>query len=231
MTSKMEEDESMLARWSRLKREHTGQKNKQGAAESAPDAAPVSPLPSKPSAEEAAEPFDVSRLPPLESIVAGSDVRAFLQKGVPAALTRAALRKAWSSDPAIRDFIEMAENQWNFASPDSIPGFGSLTDADDVSQLVAKALGNWGNDDEPGTQTGVADSPAANSPQPHSHAASSPQSVQHPDATEISCPRAEQSSADEDEVSGAPHQNRCDAADEPSTTPPGRRGHGGALPS
>ena len=63
---------------------------------------------------------------PIDSIVAGSDIRAFLQSGVPAELTKAALRRAWTTDPAIRDFIGIAENQWDFTDPTSIPGFGPL---------------------------------------------------------------------------------------------------------
>ena len=45
---------------------------------------------------------------------------------MPAELTRAALRRAWVSDPAIRDFIGIAENQWDFNDPEAIPGFVSL---------------------------------------------------------------------------------------------------------
>src|SRR5262249_4743692 len=79
-------------------------------------------------------------------IVAGSDIRAFLQKGVPAALTRAALRQAWVSDPAIRDFIEIAENQWDFTRPETIPGFGPLGATDEVQSLLAQALGELRNE-------------------------------------------------------------------------------------
>jgi len=46
---------------------------------------------------------------------------------VPADLTRAALRRAWSTDPAIRDFIGLSENSWDFNAQDGVPGFGSLT--------------------------------------------------------------------------------------------------------
>ena len=72
-------------------------------------------------------PFDAANLPPIESIGAASDIRPFLAPGVPADLTRAALRRAWSTDPAIRDFIGLSENSWDFNAPDGVPGFGSLT--------------------------------------------------------------------------------------------------------
>jgi hypothetical protein len=71
--------------------------------------------------------FDAATLPPIESIGAASDIRPFLAPGVPVDLTRAALRRAWSTDPAIRDFIGLSENSWDFNAPDGIPGFGSLT--------------------------------------------------------------------------------------------------------
>ena len=62
------------------------------------------------------------RLPPIDSITAVSDVRAFLAAGVPEDVTRAALRRAWLTDPTIRDFVGLAENQWDFAKPDGVPG-------------------------------------------------------------------------------------------------------------
>jgi hypothetical protein len=71
--------------------------------------------------------FNGAKLPPIESIGAGSDIRPFLAFGVPADLTRAALRRAWSTDPTIRDFIGLSENSWDFDAQDGVPGFGSLT--------------------------------------------------------------------------------------------------------
>jgi hypothetical protein len=91
--------------------------------------------------EETEPPFDPASLPPIESIVADTDVRSFLQKGVPAALTKAALRRAWTSDPAIRDFIEVAENQWDFTDPTAIPGFGPLRASESLRRLVGQTMG------------------------------------------------------------------------------------------
>jgi hypothetical protein len=34
--------------------------------------------------------------------------------------------RALLADPAIRNFVGMAENSWDFNAPDSIPGFGSM---------------------------------------------------------------------------------------------------------
>jgi len=69
----------------------------------------------------------VANLPPIESIGSGSDIRPFLAFGVPPDLTRAALRRAWLTDPAIRDFIGLSENSWDFNAPSGTSGFGSLT--------------------------------------------------------------------------------------------------------
>lgn len=137
----MSGSENFLERWSRLKRE----------GEDAP-AAPVeerhASLPSSPEQESSspeteapsAEPADLSELPSLESISAETDVRGFLRPGVPADMTRAALRRAWSSDPAIRDFIGLVENGQDFNDPDAIPGFGRIA-ADEVSRLLGQAIG------------------------------------------------------------------------------------------
>jgi hypothetical protein len=87
------------------------------------------------------EPFDPASLPPIETITFDTDIRGFLQSRVPAALTRAALRQAWASDPAIRDFIGIAENQWDFNDPTAMPGFGPMRETDNVPALLARALG------------------------------------------------------------------------------------------
>src|ERR1700693_1259434 len=118
----MSTSETFLSRWLRLKRE----------SEAA--------LPSADAPSPAA--FDPASLPPIESIVAGTDIQQFLHERVPAELTRAALRSAWTADPAIRDFVGIAENQWNFNDHACIPGFGPLEAAD---YLVAQALGSLTN--------------------------------------------------------------------------------------
>jgi hypothetical protein len=87
------------------------------------------------------EPFDLASLPSIDAITVDTDIRAFLQSHVPAELTRAALRQAWASDPAIRDFIGIAESQWDFNDPNAIPGFGPLQATGDVPALLPRVLG------------------------------------------------------------------------------------------
>jgi hypothetical protein len=85
--------------------------------------------------------FDISKLPSLDSIGPGTDIRMFLQPGVPASLSHAALRRAWSADPAIRDFIGLSENSWDFTAPDQIAGFGPMLPTDNVKEMLAQIFG------------------------------------------------------------------------------------------
>jgi TorA maturation chaperone TorD len=131
----MSDSENFLSRWSRLKHE---------SEVTSPDAEVASPDTDVP---------DPASLPPIESIVADTDIRQYLHADVPPELTRAALRSAWAADPAIRDFLGIAESQWDFNDPTAIPGFGPLQAAD---HLAARALGSLSNDvrgtpDSPGS--------------------------------------------------------------------------------
>lgn len=126
-------DEDFLARWSRRKR--AAEQDRQADQAALP---PQSALPEAENPDEQAPPdqsrqgredeetLDLASLPPIESITSATDVTAFLRKGVPPDLTRAALRRAWVADPVIRDFVELAENTWDFNDPTAIPGFGPL---------------------------------------------------------------------------------------------------------
>src|ERR1700704_3517467 len=88
------------------------------------------------------EPFDRSSLPPIEAVGPATDARGFLQCGVPAELTRPALRRAWTCDPAIRDFVGIAEIQWDFSDLYAMPGSGPLLAAEEnVPAVVSQAPG------------------------------------------------------------------------------------------
>jgi hypothetical protein len=56
-------------------------------------------------------------------------------------LSRAALRRAWSADPAIRDFVGLADYDWDFNTPGAIAGFGPLEMTDELRRHVAQILG------------------------------------------------------------------------------------------
>src|SRR5689334_12954223 len=101
-------EEEFLKRWSRRKQEA-----KVAEQASPPPVPETSAPPSK--AETASEPeIDLSKLPSIDSITAATDITEFLRKGIPAELSRAALRRAWAADPVIRDFVGLAENAWDF---------------------------------------------------------------------------------------------------------------------
>ena len=85
-------------------------------------------------------PFDPASLPPIQSITADTDIRGFLASGVPSELTRAALRRAWACDPKIRNFVGLAEYDWDFNAADSMPGFGPLQITDEVGKMAAQIV-------------------------------------------------------------------------------------------
>jgi hypothetical protein len=122
--------EGFLSRWSRRKR--------QAGEEPAPE--PVAPEAAPAPAPEEEPPFDLASLPSLESLTAESDFTAFLHRQVPRALRDAALRKVWTLDPVIRDFIGPADYAWDFNAPDGVPGF-SPNLAGDIGKMLAQAIG------------------------------------------------------------------------------------------
>jgi hypothetical protein len=89
----------------------------------------------------AAPPFDPLSVPSIESITADTDIRGFLAPGVPPDLTRAALRRAWAADPKIRDFVGLADYDWDFNAPGSMVGFGSLEMTDELRRMAARIVG------------------------------------------------------------------------------------------
>jgi hypothetical protein len=214
----MSGDETFAARWSRLKRASAGTK-KRASAQNVEEAArkdaqtAAGPVQKRPASAHPAPdpPFDPATLPPIDSIVAGTDIRAFLQKGVPAELTKAALRRAWTSDPAIRDFIGIAENQWDFTDPSAIPGFGPLEATGDLPRLVAQGMGELPKVPD------VAGPPE----QDRTEVAS----AQMPNADVVPEPQLRADEAD-CEASAAQHREDPPAI----AAAPSRKGHGGALP-
>ncbi|AWU97053.1 DUF3306 domain-containing protein [Azospirillum ramasamyi] len=171
--------EGFLGRWSRLKREaRTEEAPVEAAAperlDDAPDAVPAEiaiEIPVAPPAEE--EEPDLSDLPPLDSLDAGSDYTGFLRRDVPEELRRQALRKAWASDPVIAGFRGFAEYDWDY----NAPGYGALRPTDDIARLLDAVLPDEKREEEVVEEVMVADAPAAEEPAD----ASSPDPVPDPD--------------------------------------------------
>lgn len=209
----MSDPKDFLSRWSQRK-----------LAPEAGKSAPEEKTAALPSGTENPAPapqpeFDIASLPPLESITAHSDIRAFLQIGVPAGLTRAALRRAWSSDPAIRDFVGLSENSWDFNAPDSIPGFGSLN-ADEVRQAAARFFGEL-------TEETTAEAPAAE-PESRLTDQNPAETKQATMAAADSAPESPAAPGQESQTDVAAQQEKPDDPED-SASPPRR--HGGALPA
>jgi hypothetical protein len=156
----MSDPEHFLSRWSRKKQQDKRQEERQEKREekreaAAPPAAPETtrapnegegegtdrPAAQRDPAGDGVTAFDPASLPPVESIGAQTDIGAFMQPGVPSELRNAALRRAWSVDPAIRDFKGLQENDWNFNDPNGIPGFGPLSPDLDVKKMVGALFG------------------------------------------------------------------------------------------
>jgi hypothetical protein len=249
----MSERESFLERWSRRKLE-IEEKSRSGDADA--DAKPAGETRAEeamaagaePAAARAAAPTDgvgtaepefdfLSQLPSIESITA--TIRPFLRPGVPSELTHAALRRVWSVDPNIRDYIGLAENQWDFATGD-IPGFGALELTEDLRKIVAEIVG--GGPPTPAERTpapeAASDGKAAEAEsQPAKAIAESPAAAgpsARPTATTLEIRRsAEQVNAIDDK--SIVQSNSIDVAARQDETQrneskPMQRGHGGALP-
>ena len=125
-------EEDFLARWARRKQQSRAEPAKPAPAQ------PTAPSETKQDETE----FDLSSLPSIDEINAATDITAFLAKGIPRDLSRAALRRAWATDPAIRDFVGLAENAWDFNDPTAIPGFGPLDcSSEELAALVDRIVG------------------------------------------------------------------------------------------
>lgn len=142
----MTDPEHFLSRWSRKKRDAVDPSAPAPLSADENDLTPVKTADGEPvdphAVSTATEPaFDPASLPSIDSIGAQTDVRAFLQAGVPPDLTRAALRRAWTADPAILNFKGLQENDWDFNDPNGMFGFGALDPDFDIKRMLASVFG------------------------------------------------------------------------------------------
>jgi hypothetical protein len=135
-------NEHFLSRWSRRKQEAKQPAHDEPRPATDPEVVEGKSVQAadKPVAAEPADEFDLESLPPVDTIEATTDIRSFIAKGVPTDLTKAALRRAWSSDPAIRDFVGLSENAWDFNAPETIAGFGGALPADEARRILAHMM-------------------------------------------------------------------------------------------
>jgi hypothetical protein len=237
----MSEPENFIARWARRKAAAQDAEARPAAAPAAAatpadggdgdrkenDAAPTLGGTREPSPAA----FDPAKLPPIESITAQTDIRAFLAPGVPAHLTRAALRRAWASDPKIRDFVGLSENSWDFNAPDAIAGFGPIEMTDELRAQVARMLG--------GGVAGEAPKETLPSPEGVAELAGAAPKTIPADVGSSAATGEDEGSGTPDGFAGSeslPHRNKTDVAAQPGAAEvddnqlSAKRLHGGALP-
>jgi Protein of unknown function (DUF3306) len=208
-------DEEFLKRWSRRKQEAK-------VADQAPSPPGQTVAASLETAEVTSEPeIDLSKLPSIDSITAATDITEFLRKGIPAELSRAALRRAWSADPTIRDFVGLAENAWDFTDPNAIPGFGALQGTpEQIASMVERVIG------------GVRDAAERLAELPEKEQERAKADQERVSATEA-LPNEANSATQPSDLSAEPvAAAQPEASDEEGDVMPARRRtHGGALPS
>lgn len=130
--SDLDPEEGFARRWSRLKREP--------AKPAVPAVVEIDALPIE--------------IPPDAATIPLKDVTAWLGRSIPEGWREIALRRMWSADISIRDFVGPADYAWDWNTPGGAPGWGPMRAADDIVRLLARAIG----EDLP-TPEPVADAP------------------------------------------------------------------------
>jgi hypothetical protein len=232
--------EGFLARWSRLKRgEAEAEPEPTPEAEPPPEGPPpeapppagavaiAPPVPEaveEKKADDESPDFDLASLPSIESLTAGSDITVFLRAGVPRALRDAALRRLWTLDPAIREFIGPADYAWDYNAPDGVPGFSPVLGGD-LKKLLAQAIGDEAVEEQKQKRQAEAGAAAQESPAPPAE-----QDVPEPAPPAIAQDDGEQHEQRQQQQQQAMMEPAAALPEESLPSPPRRR-HGGAVPT
>jgi hypothetical protein len=245
--------DDFLSRWSRRKREAGKESapDEEGQAAETKSVQPVTDAPLPEMHGDAEQPgtegqekdqdepaFDLSKLPSIESITAETDIRPFLAAGVPASLRQAALRRVWVADPAIRDFIGIAENQWDFTPGGNAPGFDFSTPAEEIRRAVAQMFtgSSSGEKQRPRDESGFDIEQPLEAPDPASgdepdQIAVSSKTLEldaAKDSPELTPPVEQLSDSPAREMDVASQND--DATQNENSNLVARRSHGGAMP-
>jgi hypothetical protein len=242
----MNEDEPFLSRWSRRKRHaETAQADRKATDKRAPGeheggakAAPEVRETATTSKPQSTEPLDLSKLPKVEELTADSDFTQFMDARVPSGLRQAALRRAWALDPRIRDFIEIAEWQYDWNVPGGAPGYGPLPEGANVASLLAQVIGAipTASASEKADGRTLGDKLSQSEQQPVPLAASDAGRAPDTAGARVEPETDDKSARARNAVDGeADRHTAVGAGDErsvasPDAVPAGRRRHGGALP-
>ena len=209
--------DSFIARWSRLKGDAAA---RPGTAQ--PEAAQPGPEPGPSPAEAGPAQMsaeEIAALPPVDALTALSDITPYLRRGVPALLRNAAMRRMWSLNPAIRDYVDDATEyamDWN--TPGAILGNGPLGAGDDAAAMARRLVGEVEN-----AAGALAGAPAQDKPQAKTDERPAPTA---PEAAEPVVQPTAQPVAQPARVAHA------EVPDDPPKEPaPAPRRHGGATPT
>lgn len=229
-------DDNPLARWSRRKLAARKAEIAPADEERPADAkqelrSDVNETGAESDANEPMEP-----LPRIEDLTIESDLTAFLRDGVPAPLRNTALRKMWSLDPVIRDYVGPAEYAWDFNKPGSMPGFGPLEVGKSVANFLSTVSRFEPQDSATKPQSAPQDSVASSTEEesdlPHDPAAlpNAPADASAPaePARPTDPPETRQSVSAHSQVADAKAADKPSPAGSPRSS--ARSRHGGALP-
>jgi hypothetical protein len=143
--------DGFLTRWSRRK---LGAEPEAAPAEPAAELEAPAPEPAPAAAAETLSDEELALLPPIDELTSDSDVTAFLRKGVPEVLKKAALRRIWALDPTIRDYVGDARDYaWDWNTPGGVPGYGPLLPGDDMTERLDRMFSRLADPAEPRPDT------------------------------------------------------------------------------
>jgi hypothetical protein len=113
-----ERDESLLKRWSRLKREQAERDTAASSAEAPADLSAPATVDADVTPAEAEATVRVEDLPDIGSLTYESDFTVFLAKGVPKALRHEALKKLWRSNPVLANLDGLNDHDLDYRHTD-----------------------------------------------------------------------------------------------------------------
>jgi hypothetical protein len=216
-------DDGFLSRWSRRKAEARVQPPPE--AEAPPP--PTVDAPPAPEAEMTAE--EIATLPPIETADAEA-LKAYLRRGVPAALKTLAMRRMWAANPVIRDHVDPALDyafDWNTPGLAPWSPLGAGDDARAVAERILKGPAPQADATAPGAAPDGGD-PVPEAREDDAEAVSGPPSAppSAPPAT-----LAADSGAGAEVRTAQAHGSQPESPPAPFAGRPARRRHGGAAPS
>jgi hypothetical protein len=222
MPKPSDSEDSFFGRWSRRKRAPATPDEPEAETQA------VAPQPilqdDPPVQDDALSPEDLARLPALEDLTPDSDIKAFLQKGVPQALRNAALRRKWMLVPGIRDHKDPAvDYAWDWNTPGGVPGDGHPPSPERAAQMLRDLIAprNQPNpeatdDTEPTQEDAAGHSLAVTDAQTPSDAEPAPEPAPQNVRLSAAAPK--------------PPAPVRDPVTPDDSAPVSRRRHGGALP-